>query len=53
MPNDEASTGELEFVDGAGAQLTLGEVGPIAWSEGSRMAAALYAGRNVPTEEGR
>ena len=28
-----------------------GEVGPVAWSEGMRMAAALYAGREI--EEGK
>jgi hypothetical protein len=43
-------TGPLEFVV-AGASLTLGEVGPVAWSEGIRMADALYAGRVVKDEE--
>jgi hypothetical protein len=37
----------LEFADGAGRRLRLLEVGPVAWSEGVRMAAALYAGRTV------
>ncbi|MFI8488036.1 DUF4132 domain-containing protein [Streptomyces rubrogriseus] len=30
--------------------LPLREVGPVAWSEGMRMAAALHAGRTVPTD---
>jgi hypothetical protein len=46
-PSVESETGDLAFVDGAGAQLPLAEVGPVAWSEGMRMAAALYAGRVV------
>ena len=46
-PSIEAETGDLTFVDAAGAQLPLGDVGPVAWSEGMRMAAALYAGRVV------
>jgi hypothetical protein len=44
-------TDALEFVDGGGGQLTLGQVGPVAWSEGNRMAAALYAGRAVQAQE--
>ncbi len=50
-PSCETETGGLEFVDGECRQLTLGQVGPVAWSEGNRMAAALYAGRKVQTEE--
>jgi hypothetical protein len=46
-PSVEAETGDLAFVDGSGAQLPLADVGPVAWSEGMRMAAALYAGRVV------
>ncbi|WP_105970931.1 DUF4132 domain-containing protein [Streptomyces geranii] len=45
----EAETGALSFSDGSGS-LKLPEVGPVAWSEGMRMAAALYAGREI--EEG-
>jgi hypothetical protein len=52
-PFYETETGALEFVDGDGRQLTLGNVGPVAWSEGNRMAAALYAGRVVQAEEER
>jgi Domain of unknown function (DUF4132) len=46
----ETETGPLGWHAPGGASLTLGEVGPVAWSEGMRMAAALYAGREV--EEG-
>jgi hypothetical protein len=50
-PTVEAETGDLTFVGGDGAQLPLGEIGPVAWSEGMRMAAALYAGRVVKEDE--
>lgn len=43
-------TGDLEFADGDGHTVPLAEVGPVAWSEGHRMAAGLYAGRVVKTE---
>lgn len=48
-PYNETETGDLVFVSGEGTSLKLGEVGPVAWSEGMRMAAALYAGRVVET----
>ncbi|MGW4277797.1 DUF4132 domain-containing protein, partial [Streptomyces seoulensis] len=48
---EEAETGPLVFTDPAGRTLALGQVGPVAWSEGMRMAAALYAGRDVEDEE--
>ncbi|MCK8678394.1 DUF4132 domain-containing protein [Streptomyces lichenis] len=44
-------TGPLGWTDPAGRTLTAAEVGPVAWSEGMRMAAALYAGRDVENEE--
>ncbi len=44
--------GNLSWNDVRGRQVTLGEVGPVAWSEGMRMASALYAGRIVETGEG-
>ena len=47
----EAETGELAFTDGGGTARRLGEVGPVAWSEGMRMAAGLYAGRVVAEGE--
>ncbi|GAB2834869.1 DUF4132 domain-containing protein [Actinocorallia aurea] len=43
----DSETGALTFRDGDGRAVRLGEVGPVAWSEGMRMAAALYAGRIV------
>jgi hypothetical protein len=46
-PEGEAETGPLAWNDTEGRLLTLGEVGPVAWSEGMRMAAALHAGRVV------
>lgn len=46
-PYSATATGALEFADGSGRRVKLGEVGPVAWSEGVRMAAALYAGRTV------
>jgi hypothetical protein len=50
-PFSEAETGGLEFADGSGRRLRLAEVGAVAWSEGVRMAAALYAGRAVEQEK--
>ncbi|MEW1634171.1 DUF4132 domain-containing protein [Streptomyces sp. NPDC093801] len=47
---DESETGALSWHDEEGRAVRLGEVGPVAWSEGMRMAAALYAGRTI--EEG-
>jgi hypothetical protein len=46
----ETETGPLGWHTPDGTSLALGGVGPVAWSEGMRMAAALYAGREV--EEG-
>ncbi|MDI1455190.1 DUF4132 domain-containing protein [Streptomyces sp. ATE26] len=48
---EETETGALVWADAAGRLLELGQVGPVAWSEGMRMAAALYAGRDVEDEE--
>ena len=50
-PWSETETGPLEFTTAAGGSLPLDEVGPVAWSEGMRMAAALYAGRSMTQEE--
>jgi hypothetical protein len=47
---DECETGPLSWAAPDGRLLPLGEVGPVAWSEGMRMAAALYAGRTVAEE---
>lgn len=48
---ESAETGTLSWRAGDGRTVPLGEVGPVAWSEGMRMAAALYAGRMI--EEGK
>ena len=50
-PWSETETGPLEFTTAAGGSLPLDDVGPVAWSEGMRMAAALYAGRSLSQEE--
>jgi hypothetical protein len=47
----DSETGALCWRDGEGRVLTMRQIGPVAWSEGMRMAAALYAGRTV--EEGK
>ncbi|WUD71826.1 DUF4132 domain-containing protein [Streptomyces sp. NBC_00510] len=47
----ETETGSLSWTDTAGKTLTFSQVGAVAWSEGMRMAAALYAGRDIEDEE--
>ncbi|GAA3042018.1 hypothetical protein Aglo01_29020 [Actinokineospora globicatena] len=49
-PESEAWTGELWWTRPDGTTVPLAEVGPVAWSEGTRMASAIHAGRAV--EEG-
>jgi hypothetical protein len=46
-PSYETETGDLVFAGSDGSAVPLAAVGPVAWSEGMRMAAALYAGRVV------
>jgi hypothetical protein len=41
-PSWGTELGELCWVDERGQSLTLGEVGPVAWSEGMRLGAALF-----------
>lgn len=48
---DECETGALSWAGPGGTSLTLGQVGPVAWSEGMRMAAGLHAGRDTEAEE--
>jgi hypothetical protein len=48
---EQTETGSLVFTEPTGRVLTLGQVGLVAWSEGMRMAAALYAGRDIEDEE--
>lgn len=43
----DTETGALSWSRPDGRGLALREVGPVAWSEGMRMAAALYAGRTI------
>ncbi|MFI9587386.1 DUF4132 domain-containing protein [Streptomyces sp. NPDC052236] len=50
-PDAESVTGSLEWRDKAGRRLPLAEVGPVAWSEGERMAALVYAGRVVADDQ--
>ncbi|GAA4601016.1 hypothetical protein BJY16_003731 [Actinoplanes octamycinicus] len=52
-PGYEAETSELSFADAAGEQLATADVPPVAWSEGLRMAAHLFAGRVVEEEPAR
>lgn len=49
-PESETYTGALEWRAAGGRRVPLGEVGPVAWSEGVRMAALVHAGR-VPKNE--
>ncbi|WP_344129020.1 DUF4132 domain-containing protein [Luedemannella flava] len=49
-PSYETQTGDLAFTDPQGEPLPNTAVGPVAWSEGMRMAAGLYAGRVVKEE---
>lgn len=50
-PESEAWTGDLNFVDKTESNLKISEVGPVAFSEGVRMAAAIYARRVVEKDE--
>ncbi len=50
-PDAEAYTGQLSWVDARERGLTLAEVGPVAFSEGMRMAASIYAARVVEKPE--
>ncbi|MCD0451530.1 DUF4132 domain-containing protein [Actinocorallia sp. API 0066] len=43
----DTETGALAWHDTEGRAVKLAQVGPVAWSEGMRMASALYAGRVV------
>jgi hypothetical protein len=50
-PDSETYTGQLSWVDGKERGLKLADVGPVAFSEGMRMAAAIYAARVVEKQE--
>ncbi|MBX3154769.1 MAG: DUF4132 domain-containing protein [Deltaproteobacteria bacterium] len=51
-PEAETYTGQLLWVDGKERGLPIAAVGPVAFSEGMRMAAAIYAARVVEKQEG-
>jgi hypothetical protein len=44
-PSMETEIGALRFVDRAGGAIDYADLGPVAWSEGVRMAATLHAGQ--------
>ena len=48
----DAVTGELTWADATSRQLPLREVGPVAFSEGMRMAAAIFGGRTADGLDG-
>lgn len=50
-PDAETYTGLLSWVDDRERALPLAEVGPVAFSEGMRMASAIYAARVVEKPE--
>jgi hypothetical protein len=51
-PYGEAETGELQWVDERSRVVPLGGIGPVAWSEGARMAARIHAGRLTEEDRG-
>lgn len=48
-PTEDAVLGDVSFRD-AGDAMDLSDVGPLAWSEGMRMAHFVYAGRSTDTD---
>jgi hypothetical protein len=50
-PEYETHTGDLVFTDKMEKSVPLGKVGPVAYSEGMRMASAIYAKRVVKTDD--
>ncbi|HET7489623.1 MAG TPA: DUF4132 domain-containing protein [Acidimicrobiales bacterium] len=50
-PEAPTWTGDVVWVDANSRQIKLGDVGPVAWSEGFRMATLIYAARKVDDEE--
>lgn len=51
-PFAEGTVGDLSFRSPDGMRLDPDDVGPVAWSEGVRMAEFVYSGRTVEDEEG-
>ena len=52
FPESETYTGDLIFVDSDQQPQQIGKVGPVAFSEGVRMASQIYAKRKVEKQEG-
>ncbi|MFE5790442.1 DUF4132 domain-containing protein [Rhodococcus erythropolis] len=52
-PDSETWTGDLCWVDEKEQALVVADVGPVAFSEGIRMAAYIYAGRTISEENGQ
>jgi hypothetical protein len=50
-PESETHTGQLSWVDGREKGLAIRDVGPVAFSEGMRMASSIYAARVVEKTE--
>ncbi|MBA3460199.1 MAG: DUF4132 domain-containing protein [Deltaproteobacteria bacterium] len=50
-PDSETYTGQLSWVDARERGLKLSDVGPVAFSEGMRMASSIYAARVVAKTE--
>ncbi|OLF06976.1 hypothetical protein BLA60_29405 [Actinophytocola xinjiangensis] len=50
-PEGETWTGDLRWALADGTALHLADVGPVAWSEGMRMASSIHAGRVVAEDE--
>ncbi|WBB61764.1 DUF4132 domain-containing protein [Streptomyces sp. WMMC500] len=46
-PGLSTETGRLLWVDASERPVALGKIGPVAWSEGVRMAELIYAGRTI------
>jgi hypothetical protein len=49
-PDSETYTGDLAWVDGREHVIKVADVGPVAYSEGVRMASAIHAARVVEKE---
>lgn len=52
-PGSAGETGRLLWVDEAGRPVPLGEVGPVAWTEGRRMAELIYGATDPRGSEDR
>jgi len=52
-PDAETRTGSLLWVDDRERGLPIAQVGPVAFSEGMRMASSIYAARVVEKQEGQ